>query len=316
MIIAIDAMGGDEGFAPIVEGVKLFIDSNQGDKVILVGEKIVLDSNHWIQKDGRLEFIESKDSVDMNILPSDALKTKTESSISVGLNLHKRGKADAFFSVGNTGVVMAFALINLGRIKNILRPALACFFPTMTEPTLIIDSGANVDCKPPVLKQFGQMGSVYYSKLYDVKEPKVALLSIGEEPTKGNEQTLQAFKLLKNSDLNFTGNIEGGDIFKGKANVVVVDGFVGNIILKFAESMIEFLNSFFGKKVKIPSDMAKKLTSEEYGAAPLIGINGIVYIGHGKTSPLGVKNGLETIKKTYSQKINEDLERKFRKEEQ
>ncbi|MBN1150016.1 phosphate acyltransferase PlsX [candidate division WOR-3 bacterium] len=316
MIIAIDAMGGDEGFAPIVEGVKLFVDSTQDDQVILVGEKEVLDANSWILKDKRLQFIESKDSVDMNIIPSEALKTKTNSSISVGLNLHKKGKADAFFSVGNTGVVMAFALVNLGRIKHILRPALACFFPTMSKPTLIIDSGANVDCKPPLLRQFGQMGSVYYSKLYDVKTPKVALLSIGEEPSKGNEQTLQAYKLFEKSDLNFIGNIEGGDIFKGKADVVVVDGFVGNIILKFAESMIEFLNSFFGKTVQIPSEMARKLTSEEYGAAPLIGVNGIVFIGHGKTSPLGVKNGLETVKKTYSQKIKEVLESKFRKEGQ
>lgn len=305
MIIAMDAMGGDEGPIPVLEGVKLFIESSQeDDKVILVGEKSVLENNSWIKKDKKLEYIESGMSVDMHTSPSEALKTKTDSSISVGLKLHKEGKADAFFSVGNTGVVMAFALVNLGRIKNVSRPAVACLFPTIADPTLIVDGGANVDCKPSVLYQFGQMGSIYYSKLFDCEKPRIGLISIGEEPSKGNEQTLLAHKLFEKSNLNFIGNIEGSDIFKGKSDVIVMDGFVGNVVLKFAESIIIFLTSFLGKSVQIPYDMVKKLTSDEYGAAPLIGVNGIVFIGHGKASPLGVKNGLCSVKKAFAKNIN------------
>ncbi len=311
MKIAMDAVGGDEGSSPVVEGVRLFLESSAEDEVVLVGRKKILDENPWILKEKRVEFVEAEEEVDMQTSPSDALRTKTNSSISVGLKLHKGGKADAFYSVGNTGVVMAFALVNLGRIKNILRPAVACLFPTTENPVLVIDSGANVDCKPSVLSQFGQMGSIYYSKLFDIDKPRVGLLSIGEEPTKGNEQTLQAYKLMEKTELNFIGNLEGGDIFKGRADVIVMDGFVGNIVLKFAESIIGFLTSFLGKTVQIPSDMAKKLTSDEYGAAPLIGVNGIVFIGHGRTSPRGVKNGLLTVKKTFSQNINGILTENF-----
>lgn len=306
MKIAVDAMGGDCGSFPIVEGVKLFIQDTDDTEIILVGEKDRI-KEHLTSSDlenGRIEIVDAKGNVDMHIAPSEAIKTKKDSSISIGIKLHREGKADAFISTGNTGVIMAFALITLGRLKNIKRPALACFLPSMKKPILLIDVGANVDCKPLNIYQFGIMGSVYYSNLLDKKKPVIGLLSIGEEPTKGNEQTLSAYKLFKNSSLNFVGNVEGNDILSGETNVIVTDGFVGNVLIKFGESVFELIMKVAGSSINISPDIRNKFSADEYGGAPLLGINGFVFICHGKSSPIAIKNSLHSVRKTYHKDIN------------
>ncbi|MGC9366202.1 MAG: phosphate acyltransferase PlsX [bacterium] len=301
MRIAIDAMGGDQGFIPIVEGVKLFLEKCEDTEILLVGEKRKLEQKFDFSKPefNSLSLIEGEGSVDMHISPSEAVKTKKNSTISVGLKLLKQQQCDAFISAGNTGVIMAFALLILGRQKNIHRPALACFLPTLKEPSLLIDVGANVDCKPVNLFQFGIMGSIYYSKLLDVEKPTIGTLSIGEEPTKGNEQILKAAKLFQNSSLNYQGNIEGDDILLGKTNIVVTDGFIGNILLKFGERMLEVILKLAGGSVKLPSEIKNKFSSDAYGAVPLLGVNGVVFVGHGKSSANAIKNALQSVRKTY-----------------
>lgn len=311
MRIAVDAMGGDDGYLPIVEGVKLFLQESDDSEIILVGEKDILNKVIDVTKYKNLSIVEGKDSVDMKTSPSEALRSKKDSSISVGIMLHKEGKADAFFSAGNTGVVMAFSIMILKRLSNVKRPAIAATFPTVKNQSLLVDAGANVDCKAINLLQFGAMGSAYYSKLMDVEKPSIGLLSVGEENSKGNEQVVLANKLFRKSNLNFYGNIEGYDIFSGLVDVIVVDGFTGNIILKYSESLFKQLIKMAGGEKFFPKVLMKKFDSDEQGAVPLIGLNGNILIGHGNTSPKAVKNAFYTIRNSFLKKVNLDIEVKL-----
>jgi glycerol-3-phosphate acyltransferase PlsX len=323
--IAIDAMGGDYAPFSIVAGAVLAYRA-YGDSVelTLVGDQIQIEQE--LKNLGAAELpikvVQSTQVIGMAEEAAESVRKKPESSIVVALGLQKAGQADAFISAGNTGAVMAASLIILGRLQAVSRPAIGAFFPTERGAALVLDVGANSDCKAQNLYQFGLMGSIYFSHLLGVENPKVGLLSIGEEKSKGNELTIASHKLLSAGDLNFTGNIEGRDILKGKADVVICDGFVGNIILKFAESIDSFLGELVRRQVRVNllakigalllqpafKDLKKNLDYAEYGGAPLLGINGVSIICHGKSSPKAIKNAVGAARTMVERDINRLIE--------
>lgn len=270
-------------------------------------------------------IVHAPEVIDMHDLPTAALKTKRKSSIGVGLHLQKDGQTQAFVSAGNTGAVLSAATLILGRIHGISRPTIGAMVPTAKAPCLLVDAGTNVDCRPQHLFEFAVMGSIYVSALHNLRNPRVGLLSIGEEDTKGNEASLAAFKLLRKSTLNFIGNVEGRDIFSGDLDVIVCDGFVGNILLKFGESFPSFLKTKFrafadanvsGKVIGLLVRNAlrrvmKDLDYQEHGGVPLLGINGVAIIGHGKSTPRAIKNMIfraeEMVRKGVNKNIQDSL---------
>jgi glycerol-3-phosphate acyltransferase PlsX len=314
MIIALDAMGGD--FAPVstVEGAVLAARSSK-HKILLVGsEKLISEE---LLKYGKryddlasfnIEIVNAPEFITMNEHPVKAVRQKKNSSLSVCARLVLDGKADAFVSMGNSGATMATALFYLKRIEGVLRPAISTTFPTINGHCMIADMGANVDCKSEHLLQFGIMASLFCEKIIGVTNPKVGLLSIGEESSKGNELTLSAFNLLKKSDVNFIGNVEGKDIPKAKADVIVCDGFVGNVILKFGEGLAEMIFKLVKRELKrhpvawvaLPflwlaiKGLRKKVDYSEFGGAPLLGVDGVCIIGHGMSNGKAVKNAILT----------------------
>lgn len=330
--IAVDAMGGDHAPREIVSGAveaarKTFADY----EIVLVGDKKVVKDElkryHFIKK-LPISIIHASEKVDMNESPVKSFKEKKDSSIAVAAQLHKEGKVDAVVSAGNTGAVMTSALFNLGPIKGVLRPAIGSFLPHESGVCLLIDAGSNIGSKSVNLQQFGLMGSIFMNDIMGLKNPGVGLLNIGEEENKGGEILKQAYKLLSGSSINFIGNIEGRDILKGVADVVVCDGFIGNILLKFAES----LGSMFAKSMKrtirgnLPGTVGlylmrpslrklfKILDYQEYGGAPLLGINGNYIICHGSSSSRAIKNAIEEawkmIYNNVTQHINEQINEK------
>jgi glycerol-3-phosphate acyltransferase PlsX len=257
----------------------------------------------------------------MHESPVDAIRKKKDSSIRVGIGLVKAGKADAFVSAGHSGVVMAASLLMLGTAKVVDRPAIATLMPTLKDPFIMLDVGATVDCDPQNLLQFALMGSTYCRLLLERPDPRVALLSIGEEDTKGNEVTKEAFKLIKKSKLNFIGNIEGKDIFSGKADVVVCDGFIGNIALKISEGLAETILKMLKQEIRSVStgrigylmmkpaikNFKKRTDYDEYGGAPLLGINGTSIISHGRSSSKAIKNALRVAADYAAKRVYEAI---------
>ena len=326
--VVLDVMGADAGPASIIEGGLQAIEQ-KGDslRLVLVGKEEII--NDSLSGKGKLPdnvIIENAPyAVAMSDTATDGIRNK-KSSIAIGLNMQRTGQADAFVSAGNTGAVMASSLLILGRIEGITRPGIASFFPTASgTPTLVIDVGANVDCKPINLYQFGLMGSVYASLMHGKTSPRVGLLSIGEERSKGNELIYQARILFDQSDLNFIGHIEGRDILRADAEVVVTDGFVGNVLLKFAESVEEFLTDRLRHQVEtnifsrvgaiLMAPFLRRLRRSfdyaEAGGAPLLGINGVSIICHGSSSPKAIKNAvvvaMEMVRQNISANIREEL---------
>jgi glycerol-3-phosphate acyltransferase PlsX len=255
--------------------------------------------------------------------PTAALRQKKDSSISRAIALVKEGKAEAAISAGNTGAMMATAKVILGTLKGVDRPAIATLFPTLNEPCALLDVGANVDCRPEHLFQFAVMGSIYVQHILAKKNPRVGLLSIGEEESKGNELTREAYKLLQNApsqgaSINFMGNVEGKDIFKGEADVIVCDGFMGNVVLKACESMAELfdvvLKEELGSKAlyrlgarlcqKGLKSFMKKIDYAEHGGAPLLDVNGVTIICHGRSSVRAIKNAIRVAKELVEEKVN------------
>ncbi len=300
-------MGGD--FAPaniVAGGIEALRESNNRFEIIFVG--IEADIKNEIAKlnAGGLSYsiVHASEVIDMHDSPTVAFKQKKDSSIVVGLNLHKEGKADAFLSAGNTGAVLSASTLLLGRIEGVSRPTIGTFFPSQKGVCLLLDAGANVDCRPQHLVEFAMMGSIYANYILNSPNPTVGIVNIGEESSKGNEVTIEAHRLLKESKLNFIGNIEGRDILKGKAQVIVCDGFVGNIVLKFAESTLGFLKSKFKsyasesifKKIWVGlmygtlKKILRDFDYQEHGGVPLLGVNGISLIGHGSSTPKAIKN--------------------------
>jgi glycerol-3-phosphate acyltransferase PlsX len=320
-IIAVDAMGGDSAPASVVEGSVWAHRENNGNfRILLVGEKEKVRSelSRLSAADAPLILQHASERIVMEEDPVESLK-KRDSSIAVGIRLQKEGKADAFISAGNTGAVMAHALMTLGRMEGIHRPAIASLLPTEKGIVVVLDVGANAECKAIDLYQFGVMGSIYTDLVFQKPHPRIGLLSIGEESTKGNEVTQVANRLLSEDRfLNFIGNVEGRDVLRGTCDVVVCDGFVGNIVLKFAESIDGFLTALVRKRVKESllfrlgaflvkvsiRDLRKVLDYAEYGGAPLLGVNGVCIICHGSSSPKAIKNALRLATRMVEQKVN------------
>jgi phosphate acyltransferase len=324
--IAVDAMGGDYAPQNVIAGVfEALLETGNRFQILLIGqEKILEDEINRLGKPNlAYRIINATQIIDMHDSATVVLKQKKESSITVGINLHKENKADAFVSAGNTGAVMSASTLILGRIDGVSRPTIGAFFPTEQGVCLLLDAGANVDCKPQHLYEFAVMGSVYAQKIIHIENPSVGLLSIGEESSKGNDVTLEAHRLLSESKLHFIGNVEGRDILKGKAQVVVCDGFVGNIVLKFAESILSLLKcklrSYASKNMlqkawtgMISGTMKKILKDfdyQEYGGVPLLGINGVSIIGHGKSTPKAIKNMILKAEEMVHENVNQHIQK-------
>lgn len=304
--IAVDAMGGDFAPAEIVKGAVL-ASQELAVEVILVGnpEKVGNELKKHKEK-GKLPLVAASEVIEMDESPAHAVKQKKDASINVAVSLVKEGKANAVVSAGNTGALMAAALFKLGRIPGIERPAIATEFPLPAGKVLLLDMGANVDCKPKHLQQFALMGSLYAKHTMHIDNPRVGLLNIGEEKEKGNELTREAWPLLQKLPINFIGNVESKEILQGKADVIVCDGFVGNLILKFGESLgvsvFQMLKSELSKGILskigltflLPAllKLSKKITYDEYGGAPLLGIAGIVFKAHGRARAAAIKNAI------------------------
>ncbi len=322
MRIALDAMGGD--FAPqaTVEGAYLYQkETKKRNELVLVGNKELIQTH--CKKFGdceayKISYVHAEENIGMNESPTEALKLKKKSSLLIGLGLHKNGEVDAFVSAGNTGAQMAASLLNLGRISGVNRPAIGSFIPSEKGLVFLIDVGANIECKPINLLQFGIMGGIFVDHIYQGTRPSIGLLNIGEEEKKGNELSQYAYQLMKNNLRGFSGNIEGRDVLKGKVDIVVCDGFVGNIILKFAESVMSVLAKSFKRNLGSNlftnlgaflvkpafSELRRNYDYEEYGGVPLLGVNGISIICHGGSSAKAIKNALSVAEKMIIKNVN------------
>lgn len=320
-------MGGD--FAPtnVVAGaLEALRETDNRFEVVFVGPEEPLRQELPAASSGdAYRIVHASQVIDMHDGPTAALKQKKDSTIAVGMTLLREGQADAFVSAGNTGAVMSASTLILGRIEGVSRPTIGAFFPSQQGVCLIVDAGANVDCRPRHLFEFGMMGSIYVQEMFGVASPTVGLLNIGEEHTKGNEAAKEAHELLRAGKLNFIGNVEGRDILLGKAQVVVCDGFVGNVLLKFAESVPAFLkvrlreHAQGGLLTKLAGLVMRKtlrsalksLDYEEHGGVPVLGVNGVSIIGHGKSTPKAFKNMIlkaeEMAKKNINRRIQEAL---------
>ena len=326
MRIVIDAMGGDNAPAVNVEGA-IAAGRDYGIETILVGDETAI-RQELSKKDISglsISVVHASQVISMDESPAQACRQKPDSSIMVATNLLKEHKADGLVSAGNSGAVMTATLMLLGRLPGVSRPAIASLLPTVKDATIILDVGANMDCKPQNLLQFAIMGEVFIKYIHNKAFPSVGLLSIGEEEGKGNELTQATFELLKKSHLNFIGNIEGRDITTGKVDVVVCDGFVGNVVLKFAEGLAFTIIDIFKKEIsknflnkillltglvaiKRPlKNIRKKIDYAEYGGAPLLGINGVCVIGHGISNARAISNAIKVANELVEKKLNEHL---------
>jgi len=317
MRIALDAMGGD--FAPheIVRGA-LLAQRFSGVDVILVGEEEKIRDCLGEMSSGHAPRIQhASEQILMHEAPALAVRKKRDSSIAVCCDLIKRGEADAMVSAGNTGAVMATALLKLGRTEGIDRPAIGTVVPTRSGKAILLDVGACVDCEPKNLLQFALMGAVYAEKVLGIQKPRVGLMSIGEEETKGNELTRAAFREISATNLNFRGNVEGRDVFHGQYDVIVCDGFLGNVVLKVAEGAAEFIMDEMKDAVqsswltKLPMlfvrrsfrGLKRKLDYAEYGGAPLLGIDGVCIVSHGRSHARAIANAVLMAKYTAEQAV-------------
>jgi phosphate acyltransferase len=318
--IAVDAMGGDAAPEQNVRGAMLAA-AGQNLRIILVGDVEAIKS-HLPKNPGDLLIRPAADVIGMQDNPVRAIKKKTDSSLVVAANLVKQGQADALVSAGNTGAAMAAGMLVIGRLGSVDRPAIATVFPTRRSFSLLLDVGATADCKPENLLEFARMGSVYVRQVLDVAEPTVGLLNIGEESSKGNFLALRAHELLERSSLNFYGNVEGRDIPEGRTDVIVCDGFTGNIALKLMEgvsgAIFDEIKGVVGRSVSARlgamllfskfSSLKARLNPESYGGSPLLGVRGVVIIAHGSSSPSAVANAIKTAAKTVEHQVVDKIE--------
>ena len=326
MRIVLDAMGGDHAPEVVVEG-GVMAAREYGIEVVLVGPQEVIEAELAKHDTAGLSLpvVHASQVIEMTDEPSMAARKKKDSSMVVGMNLVKNGEADAFTTAGNSGGALAAALFRLGRVKGIKRPALSTVFPTRKGLCFISDIGANTDCKPVYLLQFGIMGSAYTERVLGIPNPRVGIVSTGEEEGKGSILVKETFKLLKESDLNFIGNVEGKDIPAGLADVVVTDGFSGNVVIKLSEGVVSLLMRVMEEEIKrrpmavLGALLAKsalrevksRLDYSEYGGAPLLGVDGVVIIGHGRSNAKAIKNmvrvGKEAVEKGMLEAIKEGI---------
>ncbi|HEX9787840.1 MAG TPA: phosphate acyltransferase PlsX, partial [Candidatus Binatia bacterium] len=307
--IAIDAMGGDHAPEAVIEGA-LLAARDLAVELVLVGQQDAIErelaKHHGAPK---FEIVGASQVVPMHESPSAALRRK-DSSMRVAFELMRRGEVEAVVSAGNSGAMMAIGMFAMGTLSQVARPAILVVVPSMSNGTVIVDAGANVDCKPRHLVQFGLMGSIYADRVLGVSQPRVGVLSNGEEESKGNDLTRAASEQLASTSVNYVGYVEGRDIFNGKVDVVVCDGFTGNIALKSMEGVASFagavLKSAFQKNVysrlgyllsrKSLSEAYRRLDYAEYGGAPLIGLDGVAIVAHGGSSPVAIKNAIRAAR--------------------
>jgi glycerol-3-phosphate acyltransferase PlsX len=302
MRIAVDAMGSDRAPTVEVEGAVGALREHANLTVVLVGDRAVVEAElarHPEADRTRIEVVHAPEVIDPGEAPTTAVRRKVNSSIVVGTRLVKGGEADAFLSAGSTGAVMAAAVLMLRPIRGVDRPAVGSPVPSATGTFFLIDMGANVDTRPQHLLQFAHLGTIYAQDLMGVEEPRVGLLNIGTEPGKGNEQTLETYGLLEASpSLNFVGNVEGREVIRGACDVLVCDGFVGNVLLKFYESIAGFMAEELKHEMEVQGvklDMHRlyrRLDYSTYGGAPLLGVNGVVVIAHGGSPAAAIRNGI------------------------
>jgi glycerol-3-phosphate acyltransferase PlsX len=324
MRIAVDAMGGDHAPDRPVAGALAALGEPERDfEIVLVGDESRLTPLLSRRFSERVSVLHAPEAIGMEESPASALRRKKSSSIAIGMGLQKRGLADAFVSAGNTGAVMAAALTTLGRTEGLSRPAIMVVFPTEGDPCLVLDVGANAECKPQHLAQFALMGHVYAAEILGRARPRIGLLSIGEEAGKGNDLTVAAHGLLSESGLNFVGNVEGRDVLRGAVDVVVTDGFTGNVVLKFGESFADFLASEVRREVSADRRAAlgawlmkpafnrlqRRIDYAEYGGAPLLGVDGIVIICHGGSSEKAFRNAILVARRAVRRDLANRIER-------
>jgi glycerol-3-phosphate acyltransferase PlsX len=304
--IAVDAMGGDHAPAEIVAGTLLAAQENWGELILVGDEQQVRPLLNGPGAD-KIQIVHAPDNVPMDMHASQALRIADKTSLGLAVSMLKEGTADAVVSAGNSGAFLAIALIKLRTIAGIARPAIATVWPAINGPMVLLDSGANVDCRPEWLEQFGIMGSAYSKAVLNISNPRVAILSVGEESTKGNSQVLEAAKLLADAPINFIGNVEGKDLFHNAADVVVVDGFVGNVVLKMGEGLIADLQKIIketvlggnvltkaGAALMLPAlrKLRTRFNYETYGGAPLLGLAGNCIVTHGRASRNAIKHAI------------------------
>ncbi|HET6177033.1 MAG TPA: phosphate acyltransferase PlsX [Candidatus Sulfotelmatobacter sp.] len=328
-VIALDAMGSDRAPKPEIEGA-IHASRQYGVRVLLVGPEDVVKAEldrHRAAAHLPIEIVHAGEYITMED-KVEAIRAKRDSSMRVGLRMVREGQANGFVTAGNTGAAMATAKIVLGAVPGVDRPALAAVFPTAPgNPAMLLDVGANVDCKPENLEQFAVMGDVYFramfGKRWGTPGPRVGLLSIGEEEGKGNDLTREAFQLLKQLPLNFVGNVEGRDLYNGKVDVIVADGFVGNVALKISEGVANLVRTALKESLKATitrqvgallsrsafTDFKKRLDHTEYGGAPLLGVKGVCIITHGSSNANAMKNAIRVAAEFSKRGINGSIER-------
>jgi glycerol-3-phosphate acyltransferase PlsX len=324
-VIALDAMGSDRAPKPEIEGA-IQAARQHGVHVILVGPEEMLRAElarYSAAADLPIQIAHASEVITMDDKAVQAVRAKRDSTMRVGLRLVREGRALGFVTAGNTGAAMATAKMVLGAIPGVDRPALAAVFPTAIGTAAeLLDVGANVDCKAHNLEQFAVMGEIYYRSMFGTKRPRVGLLSIGEEETKGNELTREAFQLLKRLPINFIGNVEGRDLYNGEVDVIVADGFVGNVALKISEGVAHLVRNTLKESLRATitrqvgallsrsafSDFKKRLDHTEYGGAPLLGIKGVCFITHGSSNSNAIKNALRVSAEFAERSINHEIE--------
>jgi len=322
MKVAVDAMGGDFGPKVTVEGA-IKASQELDIEILLVGSetRVRREFDRLDSSNANVTIVNASEEISMSegIL---SFRKKKKSSIRIGAQLLKEKKADAFVSTGNTAAIVYISNKVLGALKGVERPALSLLVPTLSGPTLLIDVGANVNCQPHHLEQFAVMGRIFMESIMGLKEPRIALMSVGEERTKGNDLTKEVYALLMESSMNFIGNVEGKDIYSGKADVIVSDGFTGNIALKVSEGVVdtmfnmartEIMKNLFAKigfllMKRNLKKLYKKVDYSEYGGAQLLGINGVCIIGHGRSSVVAVKNAIKMAKDFVKNKVQEKIQ--------
>ncbi|MEX1259126.1 MAG: phosphate acyltransferase PlsX [Gemmatimonadota bacterium] len=321
MRIALDAMGTDEAPASEIAGALQALEEGRGElTIVLVGNRdAILATLDGAAPDmrSRIEVVHAPERILPGESPAQAVRRRPDSSIVTGIRLQREGAADAFVSAGSTGAVMAASLILLRPLPGVARPAIGTLLPTSGRPTLMLDSGANVDCKPQHLLQFAQLGVIYAQDLMGVERPRVGLLNIGEEPGKGDELSVEAHALLGASGFHFIGNVEGRDIIRGACDVLVCDGFVGNVLLKFYESVAEFTIGLLTREMeRVGSRMDlhevfRVLDYAEYGGAPLLGVNGVSIICHGQSPPKAIRNAIAVAQRAVESRMVEHIAREL-----
>ena len=324
MRIAVDAMGGDHAPGEIIPGcVEAVRAYPKVDEIVLVGDEETV--HRELKAVGgageRIRVVHASEVIEMGEAPAMALRRKKDSSISRAIELVKAGEADAVFSAGSTGAMVAGSTLKLRTLEGCDRPTIATVLPTQKHPVVLLDAGANPECTESMLAQFAVMGDVYAKEILGAANPRVGLLSIGGEEAKGNELTKQTFKILEASHLHFVGNVESHDMFEGEVDVVVCDGFTGNVVLKTGEAVARAMKTWMkdeftaswsrkiGALLLKPAfkSIAQKSDPESQGGAPLLGVNGIVYIGHGSSSRRAVKNAIRVVRDSILHELNHHM---------